>query len=133
MTEKLDVFIDLTKAGLDLEPEELEAYSLQLAEELKQGIAEDAALVRATELPQGSKAGEAGFNLGILKAEINFKNIKTLLNWLGERIYGRTLELEYGDIKLKYRTQQDLEQQLQALERATPLRIQIIKAGTEKD
>jgi hypothetical protein len=133
MTEKLNILIDLTEAGLDLEPEELEIYSLQLAEELKQGLAEDASLVRAIERPERSKAGEAGFDLGILRAEVNVKNLKTLLNWLGDRIYGRTIELEYGEVKLKYRTPQELEQQLQALERISSLKIRVIKGESGKD
>lgn len=75
MSDTLDLFIDLNEAGLDLEPEELEAYSQQLVTDLKDGLAEDAKLARSADAPAGSKAGEAGFDLGILKAEVNLENI----------------------------------------------------------
>ena len=127
MTDILNVFIDLNEAGLDLDPEQLEAYSLQLAEELKDGLAEDARLARSSEVPHGSKAGEAGFDLGILKAEVNLKNLKALLDWLGKKIYGGTIKLEYGDVKLEYRTAQQLQEQLQALERISDLKVRVVK------
>lgn len=132
MAETLTVFIDLREAGLDLEPEDMEAYSFQLANELKDGLVEDAVLVRASDLPEGSKTGGAGFDLGILKAEVNLQNIQGLMNWLGERIYGRTLKLEYGDVKLEYRTPQQLEQQLQALEKISSLNLRVVKSEQGK-
>jgi hypothetical protein len=129
----VEVLIDLNEAGLELEPEDLEHYALQLAEELKDGLAEDAALVRLPNTPESSKAGEAGFDLGILKAEVNLKNIKSLLDWLGERIYGRTLKLEYGDVKLEYRTPQQLEEQKKALEQIAELKIRVLKSEVPKN
>lgn len=132
MAELLDVFIDLSEAGLDLDSEELEAYSRQLAVDLKEGLAEDATLARAVDIPEGSKAGDAGIDLGILKAEVNLKNIKALLDWLGERIYGKTLRIEYGDVKLEYRTPQQLEQQLQAVEKISHLTIRVVKTESSK-
>ena len=132
MAKMLNVFIDLNDAGLDLDPEDLEAYSQQLVEELKDGLAEDASLVRSPQAPNSSKAGEAGFDLGILKAEVNLKNLKALLDWLGKKIYGGTVKLEYGDVKLEYRTPQQLEEQLQALERISELKIRVVKSETGK-
>lgn len=129
----LDVLIDLTDADLDLNSEELEAYSLQLTEELKSELADDAALVRAPEPPEGSRAGAAAFVLGLLKAQVNLENIKALLNWLGERLYGKTLEIEYGDVKLTYRTPQQLEEQLMALEKISELKIRVVEAVSETE
>jgi hypothetical protein len=123
MSDTLDLFIDLHEAGLDLEPEALEAYSQRLAADLKNGLAEDATLARSTDIPEGSKAGEAGFDLGILKAEVNLKNILAVMNWLRERIAGATLKIEYGDVKLEYRTPEQLEQQLQAIEKISHLTV----------
>jgi hypothetical protein len=128
----LDVLIDLTDADLDLDPEELEAYSLQLTEELKNNLAEDATLVQSPEPPEGSRAGGAAF-LGLLKAQVNLENIKALLNWLGERLYGKTLEIEYGDVKLTYRTPQQLEEQLMALEKISDLKIRVVEAVGETE
>jgi hypothetical protein len=90
---------------------------------LKDGLAEDATLARSTDIPEGSKAGEAGFDLGILKAEVNLKNILAVMNWLRERIAGATLKIEYGDVKLEYRTPEQLEQQLQAIEKISHLTV----------
>ncbi len=127
MPALIDLFIDLNEAGLDLESEDLEAYTQRLVTDLKDGLAEDAALARAADVPEGSKAGDAGFDLGILKAEVNLKNIQALLKWLKTRIAGATLKLEYGDVKLEYRTPEQLEQQLQALEKISHLTVRVIK------
>jgi hypothetical protein len=132
MAETLNVFIDLNDAGLDLDPEELETYSRRLAEELNDGLAEDASLARSPQAPDGSKAGEAGFDLGILKAEINLKNLKAVLDWLGQKVYGSTIKLEYGEVKLEYRTPQQLQEQLQALERISELKIRVVKSEAGK-
>lgn len=132
MSATLDLFIDLNEAGLDLEPEELEAYTQSLVTDLKDGLAEDATLARAADIPEGSKAGEAGFDLGILKAEVNLKNIQALLSWLKTRIAGATLKLEYGDVKLEYRTPAQLEQQLQALEKISHLTVRVVKSESKQ-
>jgi hypothetical protein len=132
MAETLDLFIDLNEAGLDLEPEELEAYSQRLVADLKDGLAEEASLARSIDVPEGSKAGEAGFDLGILKAEVNVKNLLALLGWLRNRIAGATLSIEYGDVKLEYRTPEQLEQQLQALEKISHLTVRVVKSETSK-
>jgi hypothetical protein len=132
MSDTLDLFIDLHEAGLDLEPEALEAYSQRLTADLKDGLAEDATLARSTDIPEGSKAGEAGFDLGILKAEVNLKNILAVMNWLRERIAGATLKIEYGDVKLEYRTPEQLEQQLQAIEKISHLTVRVVKSETSK-
>lgn len=128
MSETLDLFIDLNEAGLDLDPEELEVYTQRLVSELKDGLAEDAALARSADVPEGSKAGEAGFDLGILKAEVNLKNIQVLLSWLKTRIAGATLKIQYGDVKLEYRTPEQLEQQLQALEKISHLTVRVVRS-----
>ena len=133
MADSLSLFIDLNAAGLDLEPEELEAYSQQLIIDLKDGLAETASLARAATVPEGSKAGDAGFDLGILQAEVNLENILAVLGWLQNRIAGATLKLEYGDVKLEYRTPEQLEQQLQALEKISHLTVRVVKSETNQD
>ncbi len=128
MSDNLQVFIDLNQAGLDLDPEELETYALSLANEMKDGLVEDASPVRAVDLPDGAKG--AGFDMGFLKAEVNFDNFKLMMNWLGERMYGRTLTIEYGDVKLEYRTDIELEKQLTALKEISQLRVRVIDGNT---
>ena len=131
--QSLNVRIDLKEAGLDLDPEDLETYLRQIANEMQDGLAEDAILARVPELPDGAKAGEAEFDLGILKAEVNLANLKALLDWLGDRLYGRTLKLKYGEVELEYRTDQQLEQQIQALERISQLEIRVVKKAEEQE
>lgn len=133
MSETFDLFIDLNQAGLDLKPDALEAYSQRLVADLKEDkLAKDAMLARSADIPEGSKTGEAGFDLGILKAEVNLKNILAVLKWLKERIAGATLEIEYGDVKLKYQTPEQLEQQIQAIEKISHLTVRVVKSDTSK-
>jgi hypothetical protein len=132
MSETLDLFIDLNQAGLNLEPEELETYAQRLAADLKDGLAEDAILARATDVPEGAKAGGAGFDLGILKAEVNPKDILAVLKWLRDKIAGATLKIEYGDVRLEYRTPEQLELQLQALEQISHMTVRVVKSDTSK-
>ncbi|MEM1290182.1 MAG: hypothetical protein AAGH67_01720 [Cyanobacteria bacterium P01_H01_bin.162] len=130
MSDTLDLLIDLNSAGLDLDPEELETYSQNLVADLKEGLAEDAKLARIEDIPEGSKAGQAGFDLGFLKAEVNLENTVALLKWLRNRIAGAGLEIEYGDVKLKYHTEKQLEQQLAALEKISHLTVRVVKNET---
>lgn len=127
MSDNLHIFIDLNQAGLDLDPEEFEAYILNLANEMRDGLVEDASPVQAADLPEGAKG--AGFDMGFLKAEVNFDNFKLMMNWLGERIYGRTLTIEYGDVKLEYRTDIELEKQLTALKDISQLKVRVVDSN----
>ncbi|MBD3885508.1 hypothetical protein IFO70_27700 [Phormidium tenue FACHB-886] len=80
MSDTLNLFIDLKEAGLDLELEELETYSQILVKDLKDGLAEDAMLIWSTDISERSKPIEPGFDLVILKAEVNPKNISAVLS-----------------------------------------------------
>ena len=132
MAETFNLFIDLNTAGLELEPEEMEAYSQMLARELREDLVDEAQLARMADVPEGSKSGGAGFDLGILKAEVNVENTLKVLGWLRNRIAGATLELEYGDVKLKYRTEEQLAQQLKALEKISHLTVRVVKNDDSK-
>lgn len=132
MSEPFNLFIDLNHAGLELDPEDMEAYAQRLAHELRENLVDEAQLARVAEVPEGSKSGGAGFDLGILKAEVNVENTLKVLGWLRNRIAGATLELEYGDVKLKYRTEAQLEQQLQALEKISHLTVRVVKNEENK-
>jgi hypothetical protein len=130
MANTLDVYIDLNEAGFDFDPEEFEIYSQNLVADLKEGLVEDAQLARVTDVPEGSKAGQGGFDLGILKAEVNLENTVALLKWLRNRIAGAELQIEYGDVKLKYRTEEQLQQQLMALDQISHLTVRVVKNET---
>jgi len=130
MSDTLDLYIDLNEAGFDFDPEEFEIYSQNLVADLKEGLVEDAQLARVTDVPEGSKAGQGGFDLGILKAEVNLENTVALLKWLRNRIAGAELQIEYGDVKLKYRTEEQLQQQLMALNQISHLTVRVVKNET---
>lgn len=130
MSDTLDLYIDLNEAGFDFDPEEFEIYAQNLVADLKEGLVEDAQLARVTDIPEGSKAGQGGFDLGILKAEVNLENIVALLKWLRHRIAGAELQIEYGDVKLKYRTEEQLQQQLMALNQISHLTVRVVKNET---
>jgi hypothetical protein len=131
MVNETEILVDFNKAGLDLEPEELESYIQRLAEDIKYGFAEDATLVRISEIPEFSKSGSAGFQPGLLKV-VNPTNLKNLVDALGNRVYGSNLEIEFDGIKLKYRNSQQLEEQLQALERISQIKISVISGKVEE-
>lgn len=133
MSDTFTLFIDLNQAGLDLDPEELEAYSRRLAADLEDGLVDEAQLTRSADVPKGSKAGEAGFDLGILKAEVNLENTLAVLGWLRDRIAGKTLEIAYGDVKLKYQTPAQLEHQLKALKDIEQLTVRVVNSETKQD
>lgn len=130
MSEPINLLIDLNAAGLDLDPEALENYSLNLVNDLKDGLADDAQLARVEDIPEGSKSAQGSFDLGFLKAEVNVENTVALLRWLKHRIAGAELEIEYGDVKLKYRTEEQLEQQLAALEKISHLTVRVVNNET---
>ncbi|MBW4522326.1 MAG: hypothetical protein KME16_21945 [Scytolyngbya sp. HA4215-MV1] len=132
MSETLELFIDLNAAGLGLEPDDLETYSQRLVADLKEGLADDAKLVRSTEVPEGGKSGLAGFDVGFLKAEVDLKKVQAVLGWLKNRMVGVTLRIEYGDVKLEYQTPEQLEQQLQALEKISHLTVRVVKSDASK-
>lgn len=128
MSDNLEVTIDFSPAELALEPEELERYSLRLRQEMSE-LAEVVELVRLPDTPEHGKAGQAGFDLGVIKAEINLQNLKKLLDWLGGLFYGKMLELNYEEngtkVALKYQSDRQLEQQIQAIERLKNLTIKV--------
>ncbi len=62
----------------------------------------------------------------MLSAVFPVDKSKELLNTLGERFYGKTLKLEFSNkgksYKLEYRSKQQLEDALEAIERLSKLK-----------
>ena len=130
MSDSLDVLIDITDAGLGLAPNELEARSLRLADELQAGrLADSAQLARREDLPEGAKAGLLSFIGGVLTAEISRENLKKATDFLGNQFYGQTLTLNYKadglECSLDYRNAAEMEQALAAVERLEDIRIRV--------
>lgn len=133
MAELLTVLIDLTDAGLALTPDELEARSLTLADEMRSGrLVESAQLARQENLPQGARAGLLAFVGSAVTAEISRENLKKTMDFLGNRFYGKTLTLDYKanglECSLEYRNSQEMEQALAAVERLESIRIRVKQA-----
>ena len=120
----VQVKIDLSDADPDLEAEALEELTRNLKQEIAE-LVEDVDLVRESDIPTGGKPGLANFIPGMLSAVFRVENSKALLNALGERFYGKTLKLEFSNngkcYKLDYRSKQQLEDAVAAIERLSKL------------
>ena len=126
-----NLVIDLNQAGFDFEPEEMEAYSLQLADELRGDLVEDAGLARESDLPEGAMSGAAAFLEGILKAEVNPTNIWSVMKWLWNLKPNTVLKVTYESdgkkVVLEYRTQEQLDSQIEALKKIEALMVQLVQ------
>jgi hypothetical protein len=135
MGSNVDVTIDLTEAGLDLNPEDLEELTQNLADEMKE-LTEDIRMVRESEIPEGGKPALAGWIAGVLQAEISGKNIKAALDFLGNRFYGKTFKLEYegngNKCSIEYNNQEQLDAAISAIEKLSKLKISVTQADDSK-
>ncbi|MEL6440091.1 MAG: hypothetical protein AAFQ80_12650 [Cyanobacteria bacterium J06621_8] len=121
----VQIKIDLNNAEPDLDPEELEELTRNLQQEIAE-LVEEGNLVRESDIPPGSKPGLANFIPGVLSAVLPVDNTKALLNTLGERFYGKPLTLEFSkkgkSYKLEYRSKQQLEDAVAAIERLSKIK-----------
>jgi hypothetical protein len=126
-----ELLIDLNQAGLDLDPEALEAFSLRLVDELRSDLAEDARLIREDEVPDGAMSGAGAFIAGILKAEIVKKNVGKFLGWLWTVRPNTTQKITYeksgSKVVLEYRTSDQLQEQIEALKDIDSFMVQLIQ------
>jgi hypothetical protein len=126
-----ELLIDLNQAGLDLEPDALEAFSLRLVEELRSDLAEDARLIREDEVPEGAMADAGAFIVGILKVEAVRKNIGKVLGWLWTVRPNTTQKITYeksgSKVVLEYRTSDQLQEQIEALKDIDSFMVQLIQ------
>lgn len=117
----IQLLIDLTKAGQDLEPEALEELTSQVVEEIRGELVDDAELVRESEIPELGKPALGGFILGVLKTEVSLKNAQALLNYLGERFYSKPVKIVFerngNKYSIEYGSKAQLEEAIQAIER----------------
>ena len=126
-----NLVIDLNQAGFNFEPEEMEAYSLRLVDELRGDLAEDAGLARKSDLPEGAMSGAAAFLEGILKAEVNPTNILSVITWLWNLRPNTVLKVSYENegkkVAIEYRTQEQLDSQIEALKKIDSLMVQLVQ------
>lgn len=115
----LDITVDLRQAEPDFAPEELEALTQRLFQQM--GALEEVEQVNRLledKPPAGSKPLDAAFLMGILTAEVNGENIKALLNFIWERLSGKPIELKVEadgkTLEVKAYSQQELNAAVKA-------------------
>ena len=128
----MQVWIDLSQIDDELEPEELEGYALQVANELQEDIADEAELARASEVPDGAMSGAGAFIVGLLKTEITGENLFKLTGALWNLRPKTTLKVSYEKngqkVNLEYQTPDQLQQQIAALKEIdSALMVQVIQ------
>jgi hypothetical protein len=91
-TPNIKLTIGFNDLGLDLEERDRE--SLRLISELREiDEVEKVERIPDAKMPAMSKAF-GGFLMGLLTAEVNPKNIKSVFRFLGDRLGGKSIELE---------------------------------------
>jgi hypothetical protein len=93
MTEQLPIKIIIVLQDQELDDANLQEFTEILCQQITEvdGV-EQANLVAVETPPEGSRA-LGGFLLGILTAEVNHTNIKTLFRFLSDRLGGKTIKM----------------------------------------
>ena len=104
----------------DLDSEERDSEAQKLLNQLRQlDEVEDVNRVLDPNPPEGNKA-LGGFLVGTLMTQVNPSNIKALFGFLGERLLGKTIEMEVTangkSLKVKVSNQTELTAAIQAAE-----------------
>jgi hypothetical protein len=102
----------------DMDAEEQEEQAQKLLNQMQElDEVEEVARVLDPNPPEGNKA-LGGFLVGILTAEVNPANIKNLMVFLGDRLSGKTIEMEVEangkKLKVKASSQAELMAAIQA-------------------
>ncbi|MBN3897484.1 MAG: hypothetical protein HWQ41_20070 [Nostoc sp. NOS(2021)] len=121
MASRSNVQITIALQEPDLDDDELQAQTQRLLQQmLELDEVEDASLFSEAEAPAGSKS-LTGLAVGWLTAQVNAKNIKALMGFLGDRLGNKTIELEIESngkkLKVKASSQQELEAAIEAAEK----------------
>lgn len=89
-----NIQVKITLLDERLEDGELQEITENLLQDIKQEVeVESAGLVPVKDLPKDAKP-IGGFLLGMLTAEVNAANIKSLFRFLSDRLLGKTIEME---------------------------------------
>jgi hypothetical protein len=91
-SSNVNVVIAFTDPAMDVEEREAEAQNLlDQMQELEE--VEDVDRILDPNPPEGNKA-LGGFLIGMLTAEVNPANVKRIMGFLGDRLSGKTIEME---------------------------------------
>jgi hypothetical protein len=93
MNSESNVKLTIALSNPDLDAEEQERETRNLLREIRDLDVESAELVAVAQTPPGSKAFGA-LLLGVLQTEVSLANFKKLLGFLGDRLGGKSIELE---------------------------------------
>lgn len=94
MTAESNVKLTIALNDPDLDPEELDKQTRNLLREMNDlDEVERVDRVVVEEIPEGAKAF-GGILWGLLQAEVSVANIKRVLEFLGDRLGGKPIELE---------------------------------------
>ena len=121
MTSHSNLKFTITFNDPDLDAEERDEQAQQLMSELKQmDEVETVDRVLDPNPPEGNKA-IGGFLVGLLMAEVNVANAKNLMGFLGDRLSGKTIELEVEGngkkLKVKASSREELKAAIAEAER----------------
>lgn len=106
--------VTITLSDSQLKEEELQEIVRNLQLELREveGVTE-ANLIPMAQAPPNAK-GIGGFLLGQLKALVNPKNLKNLVNYLGNNTFGRTIKIKAEGngkkLDIEFSRSEDIEQ-----------------------
>ncbi len=112
MINQTNVQVTITLQDQTLEDGKLQEETRILLQQIKDmdGV-EKAGLVAVENPPKGSKA-LGGYLIGMLTAEVNPENIKVLMRFIGDRLFGKTIEMEVEangkKLKVKASSQKEL-------------------------
>jgi len=109
----IQIVIDFSSINPDFQEEELDAFTRQLQNEIRD-VADSVYRVRMSETPDNSKSALGSFILGVLKAEVTFKNTGALFNFLSTRFGDKPIELtvkasDGRELSLKASSRKDFE------------------------
>ncbi|MEH2280343.1 MAG: hypothetical protein V7K90_03205 [Nostoc sp.] len=93
MSSESNVKLTIALSNPDLDAEEQERETRNLLREIRDLDVESAELVAVTEIPKGAMS-VGGFLVGVLQTEVSLANFKKLLGFLGDRLGGKSIELE---------------------------------------
>jgi hypothetical protein len=114
-----NVVIAFTDPAMDIEEREEEAQNLlDQMQELEE--VEDVDRILDPNPPEGNKA-LGGFLVGMLTAEVNPANAKKIMGFLGDRLSGKTIEMEVEangrKLKVKASSQAELISAIEAAQK----------------
>jgi len=118
-SSNVNVVIAFTDPAMDVEEREAEAQNLlDQMQELEE--VEDVDRILDPNPPEGNKA-LGGFLIGMLTAEVNPANVKRIMGFLGDRLSGKTIEMEVEangrKLKVKASSQAELISAIEAAQK----------------